>query len=126
MKKIIVLLIMLFSVNVCNAQRFEYVAHSLSLKLYRGYRWTNWHHERTRTRIIVDIPSARITIFSRRIQIYSIISKDSHYFDLDGADCFEFTVIDQDSDIGTLILRNYRDRSQICIRFFDVQWIYHV
>lgn len=130
MKKIILLLMVLCSVTICYAQRYEGIAKTLSVRILHNYRWTEWTKpEPTRVRLLVDVGRSRVIIYSKSPQIYTILSADSHYHDYTSgvrSECWEYQVIDQDGDIGTLVVRCGNRWMQIYIRFADIQWVYYL
>lgn len=130
MKRIILLLMVLFSMTICNAQRYEGIAKTLSVRVLQNYGWSNWSTpEKTYIKIVVNVSKSKVIIYSKKPQVYNILYAESHYYDsTDGikSECWEYRVLDQDDDVGTLAVRCGKNWMQVYIRFADIQWVYYL
>lgn len=128
MRKIILLILLSMSV-LCYSQRYERMTKTLSVRILQNHKWSRWMSSKVRVLLIIDADRSKVTIYSKGTQIYDIISQDSHYFDTtEGirSECWEYSVIDQDGDIGTLVVRYGASWVQVYIRFADIQWVYYL
>lgn len=130
MKKILVLFMVLFGMTICNAQRYDGITKTLSVRILQDYGWSNWSKpELARVRIVVNPEASKVIIYSKSPQIYNILCAESHYYDSTDnikSECWEYKVLDQDGDIGTLVARYSKNWIQIYIRFADIQWVYYI
>lgn len=130
MKKILILFMVLFSMTICNAQNYEGIAKTLSIRVLQNYKWSDWSKpEPTRVKVVINVSKSKVIIHSKVPQVYNILSAESHYYDTTNgieSECWEFKVLDQDGDIGTLVARYSKNWIQIYIRFADIQWVYYI
>lgn len=113
-----------FSGNV-KADNIEfYKAYQYSQKAYYDSYWDAW----TQVNILISFnyTTDKITIYSKRIQVYSIYNYDI-YYDNDGEKVLRFYFIDQDYDKGTLrLMVRPNGTSQIYVDFSNITWVYNV
>lgn len=128
MKQFILFFTLFFSVITCNAQRYEGITQTLSVRILKSYnQWSDWTKPvYTRTRIVIDADKSKVIIYSNTPQIYNILYAESHYYDNLRNECWEYKVIDQADDIGTLVVRYGKSWIQLYIRFADIQWVYYI
>jgi len=135
MKKILFLLIaILASVNIANARAYNlghYTATSFSIRTiaydyYGNAYWTDWSRDYSCNIDIYFNSVPQIIITSNKTQIYNVIDATDEYYDSKGFLCYDFKVIDQDGDYGTVIMRSNNYFSQIYIKFANIMWVYEV
>lgn len=128
MKQFVLLLTLFFSVTMCNAQRYEGITKTLSVRILKSYnQWSDWTKPiYTNTRVVIDANKSKVIIYSNTPQIYNILYAESHYYDNFRNECWEYKVIDQADDIGTLVVRYGKSWIQLYIRFADIQWVYYI
>lgn len=126
MKKIILLTLILFS-SICGfAQRYEGLATNISCRVNTVRGWTNWTApQKCRVRIAVDITNDRVIVYTDKTQIYNIISADKHYY-YKKSECWDYTTIDQDGDVGKLTIKVNGKYMRIFIKFADLEWVYYI
>ena len=130
MKKILFILMMLFTVTTVNAQSIAtFLAHSYAyanINQYTGrYNWSPWYQ--CQVRIIINLNTDVVDIYSRSPQHYMIIGLGQEGYDNDGGYQVVYPVVDQDGDIGSLRLRiEASGNSQLYIDFSNVAWVYNV
>ena len=123
MKKFLFVILMIISTCVVNAQVLNFRTTSFSKKV--GSSWGSW--QESSLNITMDLNNDIVTIYSPKIQMYKIYSNVSNYYDSDGDYNMNFKFIDQDGDQGTMtLLQRTNGRSEIYIRFRNIQWCYVV
>ena len=126
----ILLAVMLFGVsNSAEAQTYSYRAFQFSIKyLNDNGTWTNWSAwQDVNIKVKIDFDEDIIIIYSKRPQVYQVISEGESYTDSSGGQQVKFKVVDQDEDYGTVRLRIEKNgNSQLYVDFSDVMWVYNV
>ena len=130
MKKLILTILLLIgTVIVAEAQTYWYKTTSFAYRQVIGYgTWSNWTPwEPSDMYITIDLDRDLIKVYSPTTQIYFVQSYDTSYTDSSGGRQVQYTVIDQDRDVGRIRLRVERNgNSQIYVDFSNVMWVYNV
>ena len=130
MKKLILMLLLVFCTNVAiEEQTYYYRTTDFAYKQKNSYgNWTNWSNwEDSDLTMSIDMDNDVVKIYSSSMQIYRIIQYVRNYTDESGGNQIEFRFIDQDGDRGTMRLRIEKNgNSQVYIQFADVMWVYNV
>lgn len=129
MRKLILIFLLLIGTSMMvEAQTYWYKTTSFAYRQVVGYGWSDWTPwEPSDMYISIDFDRDIIKIFSPVTQIYFVQSYDKAYTDTSGGRQVQYTVIDQDRDIGRVRLRVERNgNSQIYVDFLDVMWVYNV
>ena len=127
MKRFILVLALIFSFCLANAQTLAYKAEAFCAKEYTYRGWTDWSRwQPCDILITIDITNDMVTILSERSQYYRIMTEAQNYSSREAA-VAEFGFIDQDGDRGILRLVQKRNgNSEIYIQFNNVAWGYTV
>lgn len=126
MRKLLFMLMLLFTLSSSdviaqNVQWYQTTEFAYKLK---GYEWSDW--QTARMGVKIDLSQDKITIYSRDVQIYRVISSVDPPYDPNGQQV-KFRVIDQDGDYGYVRLRiEDNGNSQIYVDFNDISWVYNV
>ena len=96
------------------AYAYSYAEISSSGKYY----WSDWKD--CSLNITLDLDEDRIFINSKSPQLYTLVSSSRIYYK-DGIKVYEWDVVDQDLDRGTVRML---DNKQIYICFKDIAWAY--
>ena len=119
-------MVLLFSMTNSYSQKYEGITKTVSVRILQNGVWSNWSKpESAKVRLVIDVSNSRVIIYSKKLQVYTILSSDSHYYD-NRSECWDYKVLDQDDDIGTLVVRCGKNWIQIYIRFEDIQWVYYL
>lgn len=131
MKKIIVILILLFGAFLtpnCDAQTYYYKTYQFAIKYRNNGVWGDWSGwERSNMTLKIDLDEDLIIIYSEKKQIYSVVENLGSYIDDSGGKQIKFYVIDQDGDNGYVRLRVEKNgNQQLYVDFNNVMWVYNV
>lgn len=129
MKKIILFIILAITSISSFAQIQNYRSTHFSYKIKNDNGvWSDWSKwEDSNLKIIFDLSNDIITIKSPKVQVYRVLEYLKNFTDSAEGRQVEFSVIDQDYDIGHLRLRIEKNgRSQIYIDFENIIWCYVV
>ena len=126
MKRIILLLLMFFSLNFVKAEETFYRAQYFAYKCVENNQWTNWSvWQESKVLVSVDFKAEVIQIYTELPQKYIILDTGDEYEDNKGGTQVEFSVIDQDKDIGIIRFRIQSDGTvQLYVEFNDIMWVY--
>ena len=130
MKRILLILTMLFSLSFAHAADvYIYKTTGFAMKSLRsnGYwgAWSDW--EPSDMYISINFDTSIIKIFSPQTQTYKITEYVKSFTDSDGGEQVQYKFIDQDGDMGTMRLRIEKSgNSQIYIEFSNIMWVYNV
>ena len=126
MKKIVIVLILALAGLTSNAQTFWYQAHEFAYKIKNNDKWTGWSDWRPSSiKIMIDVDSDIIKIFSDINQTYNVVQHVEDYTDDSGGQQAKFRVVDQDGDRGTIRLRvEKNNNSQLYVEYADVMFVY--
>lgn len=127
MKKFLVVLVLLFSTMLANAQTLAYQADAFCSREYTYHGWSAWSSWRPCDILItIDITNDRVTILSERSQYYKIVTEGETYR-TPNASVAEFGFIDQDGDRGIMrLVQKSSGASEIYIEFRNIAWGYDV
>ncbi len=130
MRKLMLALLMILSLQAVDAQVKKYRATSYSYKTY-SYTydvWTSWSDWYScNINVYLNLNTDVITIYSNKTQVYKVYTSSDAYRDDNGGTQVKFTVIDQDGDKGTVRLRVTDDgKSQLYVDFADIMWVYNI
>lgn len=123
MKKFIVFLFALISINVLSAQTSFLRASSILIGYKSQYSQDfTWDASPTSVDILIRADESKVTIFSKTTQVYRKISvesktsKSATYFcnDSEGRTC-NLIIFTSDNSPGTIF---------VCIEYSDMAWIY--
>lgn len=128
-KKFLLLFIALFTLSFTslNAQirYFRTTAFAKAQVVDGTYYWSDW--EKSDMRVTVNMNTYVITIYSPSVQVYKVTKAKREYRDTKGGYTYEFAVIDQDQDRGTLRMRTQSDgQGQLYIDFSNIAWVYDI
>lgn len=111
------------------SQILQFKTVAFSSKYYDSYSgWSDWSDwEDSNMLLTINLNSDVITIYSPKVQIYSIYKSEGEFYDSDGDCHIVFKFIDQDYDKGTIkLLQRTTGSSEIYIEFANVKWAYIV
>lgn len=126
MKRILLFILMLFSLNFIQAEETFYRARYFSYKCVENNRWTDWSRWQDSNIIIsINLESEVIQIYTEQKQRYIILNTEDEYEDREGGNQVEFSVIDQDRDIGIVRFRIQKNGVvQLYVEFNNIMWVY--
>lgn len=126
MKRILLFILMLFSLNFVQAEETYYRAHYFAYKCIENGHWTEWSNwKESRVLISINFDSEVIQIYTEQEQKYIILDTGDEYIDDKGGTQVELSVIDQDKDIGVIRFRIQKDSTiQLYVEFNDIMWVY--
>lgn len=126
MKKILLMMVMLFSISlVTSAQTYYYRTTSFAIKEKPYGNWSDW--EASNILITINYNTDIVRIYSPKTQVYKITQWIRNYIDENGGRQVEFKFIDQDGDRGHMRLRIERNgNSQLYVEFADIMWVYNL
>lgn len=87
---------------------------------YGYFSWSKWYDCNIIIRINYD--RNELYINSTRPQLYKIITSAKEFYDKDGVLTYEWKIVDQDNDRGTLRIRR---NGQLYIIFNNIAWVYN-
>ena len=133
MKKNVFRLLLIFTLlfgisNNVNAQTYFYKGFQAAYKYVENRQWTNWTDwKKVSVLISIDYDNDIIKVHSNTPQIYVVTNYDKTFTDSSGGQQVQFTVIDQDYDVGKIRLRIERNgNSQVYVEFADVILVWNV
>ena len=126
MKRILLFILMLFSLNFVKAEETYYRANYFAYKCIENGRWTEWSNwKESRVLISINFDSEVIQIYTEQKQKYIILDTGDEYIDDKGGTQVELSIIDQDKDIGVIRFRVQKDGTiQLYVEFNDIMWVY--
>lgn len=123
MKKFIIILLLFVSIPTFG-QVLTYRTTAYAAKA-RGGEWSAWQN--SNMRLVINMNTDVVTIYSPKVQVYSIYKNVSNYYDSDGDCNMVFKFRDQDGDYGTLrLLQRLNGASEVYIEFSNIRWCYRV
>ena len=92
--------------------------------------WTDWS-EATETSVLMtfDINKQRITIYSKKTQVYDIAEYEGQTTDEDGDDFYSYYCVNEDGitcRVRFARLNSQNGRNQVYVDFSDMLWMYNV
>jgi hypothetical protein len=92
--------------------------------------WTDWS-EATETSVLMtfDINKQRITIYSKKTQVYDIAEYEGQTTDDDGDDFYSYYCVNEDGitcRVRFAKLNSQNGRNQVYVDFSDMSWMYNV
>lgn len=125
MKRILLFLIMLFSLNLARAEEY-YRAQYFAYRCYENGSWTNWSEwQPSKVLISIDYYKEVIEIYTELEQKYIILATEDQYTDAKGGSQIELSVVDQDKDIGIIRVRVQENGvTQLYVEFNNIMWVY--
>lgn len=131
MKKLLLFLTIVIAAFVASpaakAETLNFKATNYTIKTMKNGTWSNWSSwEKCNVKISMNLDTDVVTIYSDKKQVYYVNDYDEPFKE-DGATQINYHFRDQDGDKGTmtLVMRD-NGRSEIYIRFANVQWGYIV
>lgn len=126
MKKLLFILILIFSICAVKAQTYKYYTTCFAYKYYENYRWTDWSEwERSHMLVVISTDRNIINIYSDKIQEYDIYEYTGEENDDDGGSSFLFQCVNKDGLRCQVRLRVQSDGSkQLYVDFNDAMWVY--
>lgn len=126
MKKLLFILILIFSICAVKAQTYKYYTTCFAYKYYENYGWTDWSEwERSHMLVVISTDSNIINIYSDKIQEYDIYEYTGEENDDDGGSSFLFQCVNKDGLRCQVRLRVQSDGSkQLYVDFNDAMWVY--
>ena len=126
MKKLLFILILIFSICAVKAQTYKYYTTCFAYKYYENYGWTDWSEwERSHMLVVISTDRNIINIYSDKIQEYDIYEYTGEENDDDGGSSFLFQCVNKDGLRCQVRLRIQSDGSkQLYVDFSDLVWVY--
>lgn len=127
MKRIVLLILFCISIISVQASSWYTATHytSRTLNSYGNWTsWSKWEYQNPNINIFVDTDNDRITIYSRKTQVYQVVSDGHKYYDNQNHLTIKWTVIDQDLDRGSVRVVNNDGELQMYVDFANIQWGY--
>ena len=126
MKKLLFILILIFSICAVKAQTYKYYTTCFAYKYYENYGWTDWSEwERSHMLVVISTDRNIINIYSDKIQEYDIYEYTGEESDDDGGSSFLFQCVNKDGLRCQVRLRVQSDGSkQLYVDFNDAMWVY--
>lgn len=131
MRRFIFMLLLAFIPMIkMNAQAYTFVTKSFAIKYYeystRSWgQWSKW--QLCEANGVINIPRTTVVIYTQKIQRYTIVEYKGAYYDSEGCETIEMSVIDQDGDKGTIRMRQeHNGNVQLYVDFADVSWVYNI
>ena len=127
MKRLFLLLLGIFACISVHAEIGFYKADSFAYKYTEDNgRWNNWSDwDNSEILISIDYKKEIITVYSEQDQRYIIVKENGEYSDVNGGKQIEFTVVDQDGDIGVIRVRIQKNGvAQLYVEFDNIMWVY--
>ena len=126
MKKLLFILILIFSICAVKAQTYKYYTTCFAYKYYENYGWTDWSEwERSHMLVVISTDRKIINIYSDKIQEYDIYEYTGEENDDDGGSSFLFQCVNKDGLRCQVRLRVQSDGSkQLYVDFNDAMWVY--
>ena len=126
MKRILLLLLMFFSLNFVKAEETFYRAQYFAYKCVEDESWTDWSSWQDSNVVIsIDSESQVIQVFTEQKQRYIILDAEEEYTDRKGGTQIEFSVLDQDKDFGVIRFRIQNNGiAQLYVEFENIMWVY--
>ena len=126
MKKLLFILILIFSICAVKAQTYKYYTTCFAYKYYENYGWTDWSEwERSHMLVVISTDRNIINIYSDKIQEYDIYEYTGEENDDDGGSSFLFQCVNKDGLRCQVRLRVQSDGSkQLYVDFNDAMWVY--
>lgn len=128
MKKLLFILILIFSICAVKAQTYKYYTTCFAYKYYENYGWTDWSEwERSHMLVVISTDRNIINIYSDKIQEYDIYEYTGEENDDDGGSSFLFQCVNKDGLRCQVRLRVQSDGSkQLYVDFNDAMWVYEL
>lgn len=126
MKKLLFILILIFSICAVKAQTYKYYTTCFAYKYYENYGWTDWSEwERSHMLVVISTDRNIINIYSDKIQEYDIYEYTGEENDDDGGSSFLFQCVNKDGLRCQVRLKVQSDGSkQLYVDFNDAMWVY--
>ena len=126
MKKLLFILILIFSICAVKAQTYKYYTTCFAYKYYENYGWTDWSEwERSHMLVVISTDRNIINIYSDKIQEYDIYEYTGEENDDDGGSSFLLQCVNKDGLRCQVRLRVQSDGSkQLYVDFNDAMWVY--
>ncbi len=99
---------------------YEYSVADVNDGIYTWYEW-----RKCRVEVVFNYTKDQIYIDSSNPQLYAIISDSTKRSDGKGGIVYEWTVIDQDHDRGSVRLRINPEYNQLYVDFDNIAWVYN-
>ena len=127
MKRLFLLLLGIFACISVHAEIGFYKADAFAFKYSedngRWKEWSDW--DNSDILISIDYDKEIITVYSEMEQRYIIVKSNGEYSDVNGGKQTEFTVVDQDGDIGVIRVRIQKNGvAQLYVEFDNIMWVY--
>ncbi len=129
MKKLFLLICMLTTITIVQAEVIKLQATSFAYKYQNEYGyWMDWSEwEYTSILIVINIDNNRINIYSKAPQEYDIFDYKENEYDKDGGETMTLRCIDADGlrcDVRLYMARN--GNRQLYVDYNDMIWVYNV
>ena len=73
----------LLSTTFCSAQRYEGITKTLSVRILQPQGWSSWTTpEIARLRLVVNVAKAKVIVYSKTPQVYTILYEEDHCYDI--------------------------------------------
>lgn len=128
MKKILLVLLAMFSVTLCYSKTTWYKSISFSMATVDSNGTYHWgKDEDSSVSICIDTDEDLIVIYSPTIQTYRVLKAYDVYTDYKGGQQLKFDVVDQDRDLGSIRLRvDKNGNKQLYVDFSNIAWMYNL
>lgn len=127
-KLLIVFFIFCFSFVSAENKIVYYQTTEFAMKQIENNKWSDWSKwEESGLVVTFNMTKDIITIYSPRIQTYTITEFCGHKIDKYGGSQVTFNFIDNDGYKGVIRLRIEKNgNSQLYIEFSNIMWVYNI
>lgn len=130
MQKIFLSILFTFIITLTFSQVYKFRSSTFQMKTKDSNGWSKWTEPNESDILLVfNITKLRITIFSKKDQVYDIYKRYEQQTDSDGDLTFEYSCVDEEGlkcHVRWVRLNSQNGRLQIYVDFSDVMWMYNV
>lgn len=124
------ILLLMVSPLWCVAQVYKYVSTDFSWRYYDSVsrRWTSWSDwEDCSVLVVLNFNRETITIYSKEVQEYDIVSYEDVKDDNEGGQSLKLICVNEDGLRCHIRIRTLSNgRRQLYVDFNDMMWVYNI